>query len=156
MQMLQQRLLRARGRHQPGGDELPGGGLPLRRRLRPQRHARRLRLLLLRAAERDGLPRAAAQARGSGPAAAAELLCRSVVRPRRCCGRGGRMPLQSPTAAHSLIDRDPSFFSCPRVALLLSSLLLLSMCSWYIGVSLVLPVKAGTELRLRELVDWIS
>jgi hypothetical protein len=30
------------------------------------------------------------------------------------------------------------------------------MCSWYIGVSLVLPVKAGTELRLRELVDWIS
>jgi hypothetical protein len=60
------------------------------------------------------------------------------------------MPPQSPTAAHSLIDRDPSFFSCPRVALLLSSLLLLSMCSWYIGVSLVLPVKAGTELRLRE------
>jgi hypothetical protein len=119
MQMLQQRLLRARGWYQPGGNELPGGGLPLRHRLRPQRHSRRLRLLLLRAAERDGLPRPAARARGSGPAAAAALLCRSVVKPRRCrrrcCCRGGRMPPQSATAAQS--DRSRSFFFCPLVLL---------------------------------------
>jgi hypothetical protein len=82
LQMLLQRLLRAGGRHQPGGDELPRGGLPVRHRLRPQRHARRLRLLLRRATERDGLPgrRARAPRRGAPKAA---LLLRSCV--HSCC-----------------------------------------------------------------------
>jgi hypothetical protein len=61
--MLQQRLLRQGRGHQPGGDELPGGGLPVRRRLRPQRGAGDVRRLLRRAAVgaavRRGCPRTA-------------------------------------------------------------------------------------------------
>ncbi len=53
LQMLQQRLLREGRRHQPAGDELPGGGLPVRRRVRPERVAGDVRALLRRPPVRD-------------------------------------------------------------------------------------------------------
>ncbi|XP_044967378.1 uncharacterized protein LOC123427407 isoform X2 [Hordeum vulgare subsp. vulgare] len=60
--MLQQRLLRQGGRDQPAGDELPRGGLPLRRRFRPQRVAGDVRPLLRHPPVRDALPGAGAGA----------------------------------------------------------------------------------------------
>ena len=91
--MLQQRLLRQGRGHQPGGDELPGGGLPVRRRLRPERGAGDVRRLLRRAAVR-------AAVRGGSPAAA-EAAALLPLRRRR------RRRMQRPAAARRMkpIDR---------------------------------------------------
>lgn len=85
--MLQQRLLRQGRRDQLAGDELPGGGLPVRRRLRPERDAGDIRRLLRRAPVRDAVRR------GSAEAAAVLLPLRR--RSRRC-------RLQLPAAARRM------------------------------------------------------
>uniref|UniRef100_A0A0A9FYZ1 Uncharacterized protein n=1 Tax=Arundo donax TaxID=35708 RepID=A0A0A9FYZ1_ARUDO len=54
--MLQQRLLRQGRRHQPAGDELSGGGLLVRRRVRPERVAGDVWALLCRPPIGDAVP----------------------------------------------------------------------------------------------------
>jgi hypothetical protein len=78
--MLQQRLLRQGRRHQPVGDELPGGGLPLRRRVRPQRVAGDVRPLLHGPPGRDAVPGAGGSSSSSRQYKSAQVL---LVRRRR-------------------------------------------------------------------------